>query len=313
MQTRLLGGSERRPSSAAVYSMRLLVVCGSPPDSSTCVAAGGDDDRRPAAGAGVAAARAVRPHERLALASLDRDLLRHRAAMVDGRQADPTERLRCRNLQRALAFVGPPNDALGAATRESSRGAGSQCEAEELSSNGQPGYRACARVRRRHAAGVPVQAPRRQRRAGRRAPAAAGQREGPVPFEVVRRRYGDRGRRLAAACRSADARAAVDGAGRAVDRSDRGRGPRRPAVRLHGATTPVGRRRHDGTRPDGARRHAPLAGRGARDVRRADADRLRSRHAGPGDHARRRSAPGGAVAPSRRCARSGGGRSFRRD
>ena len=36
MQTRLLGGSERRPSSAAVYSMRLLVVCGSPPDSSTC-------------------------------------------------------------------------------------------------------------------------------------------------------------------------------------------------------------------------------------------------------------------------------------
>ena len=35
MQTRLLGGSDRRPSSAAVYSMRLLVVCGSPPDSST--------------------------------------------------------------------------------------------------------------------------------------------------------------------------------------------------------------------------------------------------------------------------------------
>ena len=198
-----------------------------------------------------------------------------------------------------------------AAARESSRGAGSQ-RGEEHSPHGQSGYRACARLCRRHAAGVPVQAPRRQRRAGRRAAAAAEQREGPVPFEVVRRRYGDRGRRLGAACGSAGARAAVDGPSRALDRSDRGRGPGGPTVRLHGAAPPVGRRRHDGTRPDGARRNAPLAGRGARDVRRADADRLRSRHAGPGDHARRRSASGGAVASSRRCARSGGGRTFRR-
>ena len=208
-------------------------------------------------------------------------------------------------------FVGPPNDAAEGPAREASRGAGSQ-RGEELSPNGQSGYRACARLCRRHAAGVPVQAPRRQRRAGRRAAAAAEQREGPVPFEVVRRRYGDRGRRLGAACGSADARAAVDGPSRAVDRSDRGRGPGGPSVRLHGAAPPVDRRRHDGTRPDRARRNAPLAGRGARDVRRADADRLRSRHAGPGDHARRRSASGGAVASSRRCARSGGGRTLRR-
>ena len=70
-QARLPAGSERRPSSAAVYSIRLLVVCGAPPESSTGSSPRGDDDRRPAAGAGVAAAGAVGPHEDLALAGLD--------------------------------------------------------------------------------------------------------------------------------------------------------------------------------------------------------------------------------------------------
>ena len=75
MQARLPAGSARRPSIAAVNSMRLLVVCGAPPCSSTRrAAARRHDDRGPAAGAGVAAAGAVGPHQRLRGPGLDRGL-----------------------------------------------------------------------------------------------------------------------------------------------------------------------------------------------------------------------------------------------
>ena len=76
-------GSERRPSSAAVSSIRLLVVCALAAGELDRVAAvGRDDDRRPAAGAGVAAAGAVGPDQRLAGRGLYGGVLAHRRSEV---------------------------------------------------------------------------------------------------------------------------------------------------------------------------------------------------------------------------------------
>ena len=118
MHTRLPAGSERRPSSAAVYSIRLFVVCGAPPDSSSCSPSGHATIAAQPPGPGIARARAVGPHEHLALARLEREIAfgwtaaasgRAWAAMVGtcpGRTARPYPRPAC-----ARSF-GPSSTAL---------------------------------------------------------------------------------------------------------------------------------------------------------------------------------------------------------
>ena len=75
MQARLPAGSARRPSIAAVNSMRLFVVSGGAAvQLDRRLSVRRHDDRGPAAGAGVAAAGAVGPHQRLPGTGLDRGL-----------------------------------------------------------------------------------------------------------------------------------------------------------------------------------------------------------------------------------------------